>query len=237
MDIPDRDKLEGEYARLMAKLLQAYGGRLLEKLGDPPSLANLPPEFWEGEAAEMLEALSPFGERVYLEAARRLISELPTLGGMDWMQPNELAANWSRSYTFDLVRGLNDTTRETTAIELIRLQTEIPAFFERPMTRGDLETRLAENGLFGPARASKIAVTEVTRAATEGERGVAKEIAKSGIIMTERWVTNNDDLVCDECYPLDGHVLGDGWVESDGPPKHVNCRCWTNHEIQTNAKS
>jgi hypothetical protein len=215
----------------MARLLQAYGGRLLEKLGDPPSLANLPPEFWEGEAEEMFAALSPFGERVYAEAAQRLITALPTLSGMDWAIPNEFAANWARRYTFDLVKGLNDTTRETTAAELDHLRTQIPAFFERPMTRGDLEARLAENGLFGPARAEKIAVTEITRAAAEGERAVADELAKTGIIMVERWETNKDDLVCPICAPLDGKVLGDGWTRADGPPRHCRCRCVINFTL------
>jgi hypothetical protein len=236
VDIPNRDKLEGEYARLMARLLKTYGDRLVEKLGDPPSLANLPAEFWQGEAEYLLDAMQPFEERIYTDAAQRLITTLPTLGGMDWAIPNELAANWARDYTFDLVRGLNDTTREATARELARLQTEIPAFFERPMTRGDLEARLIENGLFGPVRAEMISVTEVTRAATEGQRAVADELAKSGIIMVEKWDTANDDLVCDLCAPLNGKVLGDGWTRADGPPAHPRCRCNSNFTLPTGAE-
>jgi len=73
-DIADRDDKEKAYARLMAKLLKAYGGRLLEKLGDPPDLANLPADFWMGKRGDDT-SLAPFGSRVYLDAAKELMKQ------------------------------------------------------------------------------------------------------------------------------------------------------------------
>ena len=64
------------------------------------------------------------------------------------------------------------------------------------------------------------------------EKFLEKELAAQGIEMIEVWNTNNDELVCDICEPLNQKEKGDGWDESDGPPAHVRCRCWTNHELK-----
>jgi len=241
-DITDRDDKEKAYARLMAKLLKAYGGRLLEKLGDPPDLANLPADFWDEEAKTLVQALSPFGEKVYLDAAKELMKQ--TRIDVNWDVINRNASGWARTYTFELVKGLNDTTRDTTAMELERLRAAIPEFFERQMTRGDLEQRLQENGLFGPVRAEMIAVTEVTRAAARGEEALSDELEKlSGVKMIVTWGTDNDELVCEICEPLNGRESAgrnakneEYWIHPDSGdeviiPAHPRCRCAENYEL------
>ena len=215
-DIVDRSDKEAAYARLMAKLLKAYGGRLLEKLGDPPDLANLPADFWDEEAKTLVQALSPFGEKVYLDAAKELMKQAAIEA--DWDVINENAVNWSKDYTFDLVRGINETTLTAT-------QRAISDYFEQGMTIGDLEEQLSP--MFGPVRAEMIAVTEVTRAASQGEQAVAKEVAKAGIDMTPIWQTNNDELVCELCGPKHDKTITDGMF----PPEHPRCRCWVNYEL------
>lgn len=215
-DIPNRDELERAYGRLVARLLKEYGGNLAEVLGDPPSLSNIPPDFWDVESRRWMQALAPFGERVYLEAATRLMAEIPI--GVDWTLVNERAVNWARQYTFDLVRGLQDTDRRM-------LQEAVGAYFEQGQTIGDLHERIARS--FGPVRAEMISVTEVTRAASEGEQAVAKELAAQGIEMVPVWQTNNDELVCPLCGPRHGKQITDGVY----PPLHPRCRCWVNHEL------
>jgi len=52
--------------------------------------------------------------------------------------------------------------------------------------------------------------------------------------VVKTWETNNDDLVCDICRPLNGveveidepFVNDETGDEFDCPPGHVNCRCW-----------
>lgn len=216
-DITDRAEKEKAYARLMAKLLKAYGGRLLEKLGDPPSLDNLPADFWDEEAKELVKALTPFGKLVFLDAARQLVQNAAVT--VDWDVINENAVNWSRDYTYDLVRGINDTTRTG-------VQNAIADFFEQGMTIGDLEAQLEP--LFGPVRAEIIAVTEVTRAASEGEQTIAQEVQRTaGIDMIPIWQTNDDELVCELCGPKHGEPITDGMF----PPEHPRCRCWVNYEL------
>lgn len=209
-DLPNRDEQERAYAKLIAKLLKTYGGNILEVLGDPPSLDNIPPDFWDEEARRWVGALAPFGEQVYLDAATQMIAKIPI--GVDWTLINERAVDWARRYTFDLVRGLQDTDRRM-------LQQAIGAYFEQGQTRGQLEERILRS--FGPVRAEMIAVTEVTRAASEGEQQVAKELAVGGIEMVPIWQTNNDEIVqeCPICWPRHNQPITDGFF----PPAHPRC--------------
>ena len=96
-------------------------------------------------------------------------------------------------------------------------------------TMGDLTAAVAD--IFGEARAQRIAVTEVTRAYVEGSRIAADEVIEQGIKMIEIWHTDNDDLVCELCGPLDGEPVGIAWDRGMGPPLHPNCRCWTTFEV------
>ena len=215
-EIPNRDELEAQLARKLGKLSRAQMGRLLELLGDPPRVENVPPTFWDEAGKEMVAALSPFLEKVYLEQARRMLDDLPI--GVDWALVNKRAVEWASRYTFDLVRGINDTTRDA-------LQANVARYFEQGLTIGDLEDSIA--GLFGPVRAEMISVTEITRASTEGERAIAAELAEQGIVMRPVWNTSNDELVCPICEPRNQETIeGD-----DYPPAHPRCRCSTSHEL------
>lgn len=80
--------------------------------------------------------------------------------------------------------------------------------------------------LFTESRAQAIAVTEITRATSEGEAFAAAVVASvTRSLATWRWRTQEDDAVCPTCGPLNGRREPD--VE---PPAHPNCRCemeWT----------
>lgn len=216
-DIPNRDELERKLARTLGRLQRSQMARLLEYMGDPPSLDRVPPEFWDEIGGELADALRPFLGTVYTEAAQRMIESGPV--GVSWELVNQRAADWARQYTFELVRGINEHTREA-------LQRAVSGYFEQGQTIGELEEQIS--GLFGPVRASMISVTEVTRASTQGELAVAEELRREGISMTPVFQTNADELVCDLCSPRNGQVIEDGMY----PPLHVNCRCWTNHVLQ-----
>ncbi len=76
--------------------------------------------------------------------------------------------------------------------------------------------------MFGPARAQRIAVTEVTRIFDEGN----KLAHKAAGIETEEWQTARDDLVDTAiCQPLDGQRFP---IDSGPRPvtdTHIGCRC------------
>ena len=218
-DIPDRDDREAEIARLLGKWMKEQQKLILQLLGDPPDLSKLPPQFWEEIGAEGVAILRPFMNKEALAAAERVLGTISI--GVDWALINEAAVEWATRYTFELISGINETSRQA-------LQKLIPSYFEEGLSQGELRDRLSN--LYSPVRAEMIARTEVTRAAVEGERMTVRELARYGVQMVEVWQTRNDEIVCPICGPKHGKKKGDGWTENDGPPAHPRCRCWINHE-------
>lgn len=141
---------------------------------------------------------------------------------MDYSLTNAEAAAFARDYTFELVREINTTTQSI-------LQRTISGFAETPgMTLRDVMNSLP----FDEGRAMRVAVTETTRAYAEGNQLAGDALKKEfpGMRIIKTWFTNNDDRVCDICGPLDGMTIGIDEEFPDagqGPPAHVNCRCWT----------
>jgi hypothetical protein len=215
-DIPNRAELEAELARRFSKLSAAHRRELMNLLGNPPGIGNVPASFWDKVASELSGTFVPFLATIYMDAAERMLPGLPI--GVDWGLVNTRAAEWARNYGGTLVRNITNTTRRAVG-------ESVAAFFERGQTRADLEASLGR--LFGPTRAEMIAVTEVTRAASNGEQELAREIAAEGIEMVPVWQTNNDELVCPICGPRHNKPITDGMF----PPAHVRCRCWHGYEL------
>jgi len=133
---------------------------------------------------------------------------------------NAGAVAWARTYTYELVKGLTETT-----LDVVR--GAIEQFVATPgMTMGEV-AKLLEPA-FGEARAKMIAMTETTRAFSQSTNAMQELLAKSGIKMTRIWRTQNDEMVCPVCGPLNGKGEIE-WADEfpEGPPAHVNCRCVT----------
>ena len=235
-DIPNRDILEAQIARLLGKYNRRQVAKLMELMKNSPTLANVPVEFWTESQLELVQTLMPFSEMVYLEAAARMLETVPI--GVDWALVNQAAADWARSYSTLLAGQINATSRGTIASTI---RNSVASFFEEGLTMGELEARLAADPnlaklftkdvkdrlgrIYGPNRASLIAQTEVTRAAVEGERSVVQELAREGIGMKPIFNTSNDELVCPICSPRNQKEITDGQY----PPLHPRCRCWVNY--------
>lgn len=131
---------------------------------------------------------------------------------------SEEAIRWAREYTYELIRGIEDTTRKL-------VQQATATYFETPgMTLGDLNLLLEP--AFGPVRAEMIAVTEVTRASAMATNQHQELLADEGVEMRRIWNTNHDSLVCEICGPLNGLPEEDWQVMfPQGPPAHPRCRC------------
>ncbi len=149
--------------------------------------------------------------------------------GFDKNLTNKEAAAWAKKYTPQFIKEINKTTADT-------ISRAVAKFIETPgMTIGEVMEMLP----FGEERAMMIAVTETTRAYAESNQLAANELADEfpDVQVVKTFYTNNDDLVCDLCGPLNGKTVpyDEGWGE-DGepdpegvmqPPLHVNCRCWS----------
>ena len=236
-DIPNRDGLEAEIARAIAKLSGAQMDKLLSQLGNPPRVDNVPASFWREYGNELRALLEPLLRRLYVEQAGRLGADVGR-SRIDWALVNESAAAWARDYTFDLVKGVIDTARGSVDTNLQTLLREaVAGGFEDSLTNAQIAERLT--AAFGPARAEMIAVTETTRAAAAGEMAIADQLRESGVTMRAAWNTSEDELVCSICEPLDGvhENAGGGWTSPttgetiDAPPAHPYCRCFLTHTL------
>ena len=146
---------------------------------------------------------------------------------IDWTLTNQRAAEWAREYVYDLIKDIDDISR-------LALQSAISQFVETPgMTIGDVMDMLP----YDDERAQRVAVTEITRAYASANQMAGEDLKKEfpDVRVTKMWFTNNDDLVCDLCGPLDKTEVGidenfyepEDSYQDGNPPRHVNCRCWT----------
>jgi hypothetical protein len=220
-DVVNRDKLEALLARTISRDLRGQLSELMGLLGDPPNVFNVPSSFWDRSGEQLRSTIEPILQDIYLQQAETALNE--TSIGVDWGLINQSAIEWSSQYTFDLVRGLTDRSR-------VLLRNSIDAYFRNPTTLGDLQRSLS--GAFSPMRAEMIAVTEVTRAAAEGEQRVVNQIIADnpGMESIDIWLTNRDDITCPICAPRHQQPRGSNWTEN--PPAHVRCRCWLRHDFR-----
>jgi hypothetical protein len=220
-DIPNRDEIERKLSRELGKLNQEQMNRLIEKLGYPPRVENVPAEFWQELNTELLGAITPYLQKLYLDSAAQFLAAQSI--GVDWALVNQSAVNWASRYSYNLVQGMTANTQAA-------LQSAISGYYQAGQNMGTLTNSLS--GLFGPARSENIAITEITRASAQGELETAAQIVADNpsIETVSIWNTNNDDRVCPICGPRNGKPQGEAWQEP--PPGHPRCRCWLTHKIR-----
>jgi HK97 family phage portal protein len=173
-------------------------------------------------AEQMKRALQP--QLVSIATEQTLRNALMLGIDFDIAVINEAALAWAQQYTYDLVKGITETTRKV-------VSKAIAAFTETPgMTNADLRTMLQQT--FGATRAEMIGTTEVTRAYAQATNIYQQMARESGIEMVRIWDTSGDDKVCPICGPLDRQPES-VWSQQFpwGPPAHINCRCGTHLEL------
>jgi hypothetical protein len=228
-ELPNRMGAESALAKELAKLLRIQQGKILELLGDPPNINNIPLSLWDEQADEFFRVLEKHSFTAYIAAAEQILAAQPI--GVDWGLVNAEAARWARTHSRSLALDISTTNRQNVG-------EAIAGFFEEQQTIGDLRLKLSS--LFGPVRADMIATTEITRAAVEGELQLVRELNKEGVQLVATWFTVRDRFVCPICEPLDGQSeteeggfvpAGDAGPGIPSPPAHPRCRCFLNHSF------
>lgn len=217
MDYVHRSEREAKLARAIARMTSAQQRKLFEIMGNPPKIENVGYEYWNGHLAAWQGVLTPELESIFVDSAIEMLAANTAIG-VSWDLVNQDAADWARQYGGKLAGDVDART-------LQGVRDAIADFYDQGENLGQLRERLGR--WYGPARATTIATTEVTRAAVEGERAVVAELAKEGIEMVPIHQTNNDELVCPRCGPRHGKQITDGIF----PPLHTRCRCWVTHEF------
>ena len=142
---------------------------------------------------------------------------------LDIAKINVAAWTWANGYSYELIKGITATTQQV-------VSQAVAQFVGTPgMTIGDVVGMLET--AFGPVRAQMIAVTETTRAYSHANRITQVLLREMGVETVRVWRTSADEKVCDICGPLEGKAEDDWGDLVDGPPGHVNCRCWTTSQV------
>ncbi|MBI1296674.1 phage portal protein [bacterium] len=155
---------------------------------------------------------------------RIAVAQLENVGfAFDWTMANRRAREWATQYSYELVSGIQETSRQA-------LQQAISEWVNDKRPLRELIEELTP--IFGEQRARLIASTEITRAYAEGQKAGYR--ATDGIISRIEWRTSRDERVCPICGPLSGvtttldgsfthPVTGRTYA---APPAHPQCRCW-----------
>ncbi len=219
-----RTAKEAKLSRKLARYLAATKRKILDLIEGAP--ANPIDElFWSELDTELGGVIKEDLILAGYEAIDVEMAEIPFLG-IDLAVANAQVNEFISSYAFDLVKGINSTSRKV-------IQGALDSYFTGATTIGEVQTQLI--GTFGASRAEAISVTEITRAFSAGQTSVINGLEDIGLGTVEVWNTNNDDLVCPTCEPLNDKVKGKGW--DSPPPAHVRCRCWRSVEIKNRRKA
>jgi hypothetical protein len=211
MDVVNRAELEQRLARVIGRDQRVALNELLGFLGDPPAIENVPLSYWDTGWRAIQKDVEPALLDTYLQQAEGLMAEINI--GIEWDQLNLTASNWAATYSEQLLKQMFNRTYEGVSQVVPRFYTE---GWNINQLTGELER------WYSPVRAEMIAVTETTRAATEGERAVAEQLNReSGIELVPVWLTVNDELVCPICGARNEKQIVDGKF----PPAHPRCRC------------
>ncbi len=184
---------------------------------DSVRLTDFPLDVWDDILTAFSAILEEQLANAYIEAANELTDTLNY--PVDTLLLDQAARGWANVYAYELGQSLNQTSRE-------QLTGILQEFFDTSMTNQQLSERLAS--VYGTHRTQMIAVTEVTRAAAEGQAWVARQLGVVGVSMIPIWETRLDEFVCVVCGPRHNQAQGTNWFNL--PPAHPSCRCGVRYE-------
>lgn len=163
---------------------------------------------WQSIIREATEPLDKLLDSIRLQAARRVIGRFgSSLPSPDWRPSSGGRAG-------ELLRDLIAKSRERWFA------------LKRPLDHDDvIQWRKRE---LGEVRIKMIAITEVTRAHTEGEEAAEMLLSTTGIRLEKIWIARPD--ACELCRPLNG-TRERTWRRRApaGPPLHPRCNCHLKH--------
>jgi len=262
-DLPNRTDEETALAGQLNRLFSRYRGMAVSRLGDPPSMENIPAYFWVEIANEIARIIQPTIERVHRESAARFDKLFSLTGQRE--QHEALADVYSNQRAYALGDDLARRIRESLGMAIADSNRDWAVFL------GLLGV------IFGAERAERLAVTELTGAVSAGEltqrnrvqaalnsgtlrlpKAVLKRsgvpVAASGdgaslnavrLVIVAYWVVETDlsqkpdGKVCPLCYPLHEQpesVWSRYYPQGPGPGgPHPRCRCRLRYELEMEA--
>lgn len=186
----------------------------------------LQPSFWDDEENSLYDAMDELLIIALMEGVTGGVEALPAALRVlvDFDNVNRNVLRYASEYKYSWIKGINDTTRTQT-------QQAIADWIKEGTPLDALEAKLSM--VYSPARAERIAATEVTRVYAQGNQQAWES---TEIVSAMKIQTAQDDLVCPICGPLADTEVGIGDIDAM-PPFHVSCRCYTLPVVSEDAVS
>lgn len=236
MELPDRPQLEAAFVRKLSRLNSKHRRELRGLMGIPADVRNVPSDFWLRVENEMREEEAAALFLLFMASANFHATGEIGGRGLDISTRSQLnfqAEAFSQRRATDSARDYVSVARLRTQDlgEMIRQATQA----DELLTRQRVEDELTK--IFGPERAEKFGVTDMTAAQSAGgDAGIEATVGKT---MQDLWITEDDDRVCPTCRPLH-RTRREDWERlfPQGPPAHPMCRCiveYVNKEVARSA--
>lgn len=223
VDLSGRGKLEHDIARVIGEEFGRIAGEMetwLVSQGVTQGVRlNLPMAQWDDFTEVFGRRIQGELEAIYIQAANQFQDSIGYNVTPDQLQA--AAEAWAEDRARNLIRQLNSTSNR-------RLNRLLDRYYEKPTSLDELHRQL-NNYVFAPDRARASAITEITRASASAQEAIANDLRNQGISLRTLWQANADEFVCPICGPRHGMAQGTNWF--DLPPAHINCRCFTTHEV------
>ena len=197
---------EGQLARIIASLEEQY--------------KSFQPGFWDDEWQEMWEEMSEDFVGILIHGTVGGINALPDnvapLVNRDAI--NMALIDFAKQYRNEWLFKINETSRTF-------VEKSIQEWLASGRPLNDLVRSLSnpDTGMFNKLRAERIATTEVTRLFAMGHKAAWEQ---TGYVKEFRYMTANDERVCEICGPRHNKVFPLSELP-DLIPAHVNCRCYS----------
>jgi len=214
----DRFELERQLAKVLSKDLRIELAKLLDMLGDPPNLGNVPYTYWQTGWKLIGKHVEPILVAFFVDQAIEAMVEIAI--DLDPVVINTDAIEWAEANSEKWLQEAFGKTYEGVSVL-------VPKAYEEGWTRKELAKQLEK--YYSPARAEMIAITEMTRAQVEGEKAFQERLFEmTGVRKVPIWKTANDERVCPVCGPNNEMPI----IDDEYPPAHPRCRCRLAHKIE-----
>lgn len=208
LQTPEREKYEERIKRDIGSLRASQRLALMDMLGDPPSLDNVPAEFWEQAKEDEKDGLAVILVALFRDRARDVAEE-------HGLEIDETLVSMSA----------DRFARERAAWTIERSQASIQNRLAAKIGAGkDLNEDEVSQSVEG--NVGTIAVTETTQGLSTGvlfAAGAALEMNRR-LLMIWRLSPCKHCALC----PMLNMTIQDFWrrVIPAGPPVHPHCKCW-----------
>lgn len=258
-EIPNRDSLEADFARKFGRDARVHMHEFRELLGNPPDLANVPPEFWERMERESERDVYPFLLLIFTTGAamyhwRGAIANLAGFGfasersrtfGQQWVESTRSKLEAAQQAISDAIQQGEQAERfadfaghEPASQQTIppggRTRRPVPVRpiepDEDPVEFARDEWRRILDELFGVNRILQNVEDLTTEARHAGQESAVE--ATTGLSPDDLWI-NTGSNVCPICVSLNEKPRS-FWSRffPKGPPTpHSRCKCLVRYAL------